>query len=283
MKKLIPLVLVLLSCQKSSTQTDTPPPAGYEKLPQSFPLTNGVIKETSGIADSKSNAGYLWVEQDSGNPPVLYLLKHDGTVSDSVYVKGAGNRDWEDILLSDGNLYVADIGDNNATYEEYIFYRFPEPLAGTDTVTTFDKIRFRYADSAHDAEAFLVDPVSKDIYIITKRDVQSKLYKVAYPQSTTDVNEAVFVMDLSFNNAVSAALSPDAKEIIVKTYTQLYHYTKAAEEPIENALKKAPSTLDYQVEAQGEAISFGLNNSGFFTLSEEALGIAPKLNFYRRK
>lgn len=283
MRKLIPFLLVMLSCQKSNTQTEPPVTAGYEKVPQSFALTNGVIKEASGIADSKNNPGYLWVEQDSGNPPMLYLLKHDGVISDSVYIKGATNRDWEDIILAGENLYIGDIGDNNASYGEYTIYKLAEPAAGTDTVTTFERIKFTYADSAHDAEAFLVDPSTNDIYIITKRDAKSKLYKLSYPQSTTATNEAVYIMDLTFSGAVSAALSPDSKEIIIKTYMQLYHYDKKAGEKIEDALAKAPSTLDYQVEAQGEAISFSLDNKGFFTLSEEALGITPKLNFYKRK
>src|SRR5688572_11118331 len=113
MKKLFPFIIIILSCQKSNTQTEVPP-VGFEKPPQAFALSNGVITETSGIADSKTNPGYLWVEQDSGNPPMLYLLKHDGAISDSVYIKGAVNRDWEDMILADGNLYIGDIGDNNA-------------------------------------------------------------------------------------------------------------------------------------------------------------------------
>lgn len=283
MKKIVPFILVIFSCQRSNTQTEAPTSAGFEKEPQSFAIAPGGIKETSGIADSKINPGYLWVQQDSGNPPMLYLLKHDGAVSDSVYLKGAVNRDWEDIVLSDGQLYVGDIGDNNAAYDEYTIYRFAEPAAGTDTITAFDKISFTYPDSAHDAEAFLVDPSTNDIYIITKRDAKSKLYRLAYPQNTAAINEAAFVADLTFTGAVSAAISPDKKEIIIKTYTQLYYYTKSPEQKIADALLTAPSTLDYQVEAQGEAISFSLDNGGFFTLSEEALGIVPRLNYYRRK
>jgi hypothetical protein len=37
------------------------------------------------------------------------------------------------------------------------------------------------------------------------------------------------------------------------------------------------------MEAQGEAVSFAADASGFYTLSEEALGVVPKLNFYKRK
>ena len=60
------------------------------------------IKEASGIADSKMSPGFLWVEVDSGNPPRLYLLSHDALTEKKVYIKGATNRDWEDIALAAG-------------------------------------------------------------------------------------------------------------------------------------------------------------------------------------
>src|SRR5690606_18339368 len=115
------------------------------------------IPEASGLADSKINSGYLWVLEDSGNPPVLYLLKHDGTLSDSVMIDGALNRDWEDMALAGGPaagknyLYIGDIGDNNAQYPDCTIYRFVEPLMGVGKVAEFDTIRFKYEDSAHDA------------------------------------------------------------------------------------------------------------------------------------
>jgi hypothetical protein len=97
------------------------------------------------------------------------------------------------------------------------------------------------------------------------------------------MNQAVFVADLNYSGVVSAALSSDGKEIIVKTYTQLYYYPRSAGEDIPVTLAKTPKTLDYQVEVQGEAVTFAIDHSGFYTLSEEAMGIVPKLNFYKRK
>lgn len=282
MKRLIPILFISLACNKSKPQ-QVVTPAGFEKTPQVIAIKNGLIPEVSGMADSKKIPGYLWTQQDSGNPPLIYLIKHDGTITDSVLIEGASNRDWEDMTLADGNIYVADIGDNNAQYPDYNIYRFPEPGLGEDRVAEPEKINFEYPDGSHDAEALLADPNTKDIYIITKRDAKSRVYKLSYPQSTTELMQAAFVGELSFTGAVSAALSPDGKEIIIKTYTQLYYYSKKAEESIAVALEKAPSTLDYQVEAQGEAVSFGIDNKGFFTLSEQALNIIPTLNYYKRK
>ena len=288
MKRFIPLLILLFGCQKSKTQVE-PSVATFEKLPQTFSITGASIKEASGIADSKSFPGHLWVEQDSGNPPVIYLLKYDGSVTDSVLLEGAINRDWEDIALGSGPddgtnyLYVGDIGDNEAKYPDYTIYRFAEPVAGVEKVSIFDRIDFTYPDGGHDAEAFVVDDVSKDIYIITKREVKSKIYKLPYPQSAGSMNQAVFVADLNYSGVVSAALSANGNEMMIKTYTQLFYYARSQGEEISETLKKTPKTLDYQIEAQGESVSFAIDQSGFFTLSEEAMGIVPKLNFYKRK
>lgn len=282
MLKILPYILLLIFCQKSPDPGELPL-NGFEKIPEVISIKKGVIPEASGIADSKRNTGYLWVHQDSGNPPYIYLLKHDGTITDSIFIDGATNRDWEDMVLAGDQLYIGDIGDNNAVRSECRFYYFTEPALGTHKVASFKVIKFKYPDGAHDAEAFLVDPGTKDIYIITKREEKSKVYKLVYPQNTTSLNEAVFVANLTFNGVVSASISPNAKEVIIKTYTNLYYYTKEASQPISVALEKQPSTLDYQVEPQGEAISFSLDNKGFYTLSEKLFNVAPALHYYKRK
>lgn len=247
------------------------------------------INEASGIADSKINPGYLWVEEDSGNPPQLYLLDHTGSSVKKIYVKGASNIDWEDIALANGPdvakkyLYIGEIGDNDAVHTISAFYRMEEPLASTDTVRSFDLIRFSYADGPRDAEAFLVDDASKDIFIITKRDAKARVYKIGYPYSTATVNTAIFVQDLPYTGVVSAAASNDGKSIIVKTYPALYHYARTAGETIAQTLQKTFTTLGYQLEPQGEAVGFALDNSGFYTLSEKGLSSSQFLYFYKKK
>lgn len=282
MWKILPYIILLVFCQKAPDQSMLPS-NGFEKTPEVISIKRGIIPEASGITDSKRNAGYLWVQQDSGNPPYIYLLKHDGTVTDSIFIDGADNRDWEDMALAGDQLYIGDIGDNNAVHSEYLIYYFTEPALGTHKISSFKTIQFKYPDGAHDAEAFLVEPGTKDIYIITKRGEKSKVYKLIYPQSTTSLNEAVFVTNLPFNGVVSASISPDAKEIIIKTYTRLHYYTKESSQPVSMALEKQPSILDYQLEPQGEAIGFRIDNKGFYTLSEKLFNAIPALNYYKRK
>lgn len=291
MKRLIPLILLFIGCDKSSPQFTPVSPDGdrFINVPLNYVLTRS-IPEASGIADSKTINEHLWVIEDSGNPPRLFLLKHEGFVTDSLLLEGATNRDWEDIAVGKGPqdnltyLYIADIGDNNLQYPSYTIYRAPEPKNFNVNITVYDKIEFTYPDGSHDAEALLIDDKTKDIYIITKRDASSKVYKIPYPQDVSNMNQAVFVSDLTFSGVVSASMNFNGREMIVKTYTDLYYYSRTPMEGLDVTLAKMPTdTLAYQLEPQGEAVGFANNNSGFFTLSEKGLSDqAPNLLFYRR-
>ena len=277
-------LVFLLSIISTSCQRETAPPPTVDKpLFDSIPVVvpvQPIINEASGIADSKANTGYLWVEEDSGNPTQLFLLKYNGTWQKKVFISGVTNRDWEDMTISGNNIYIGEIGDNNAAYTDYAFYTFPEPAMTVDTVRNVETIRFRYPDGAHDAEAFVVEPSTGAIYIITKRDAPSRIYKLTPPFSAFNVAEAVG--QLPYNGVTSAALSPDAKELVVKTYTALYYYKVNAGEKIEAALQKTYSSLPYIIEPQGEAVCFRNDNSGYFTLSELGLSAKQQLYFYKR-
>jgi hypothetical protein len=284
------LLLAAMACQKKAPGNEDQTNGGFETVPQAKSLTAGILDEASGIADSKINPGYLWVQQDSGNPADIALLSHDGSFLKKISINLATNRDWEDMALANGPvagtnyIYLADIGDNNLVSSEYFIYRFAEPAASATVVSAVDKISFQYPDGSHDAEAILVDNSTKDIYIITKQDMPSRIYKLAYPQSTSNVNIATLSGSLSFTGATSAAASPDGNEIVLKTYTAIWYWKKNTGQTIEQALAETPLALTYQFEPQGEAISFKNDNTGFFTLSERPSVIAAvNLNFYKRK
>jgi len=284
---IVPAVLFFSfkSCLKTSEGSEllpSPLPLMFDSVPV-IKTINPAINETSGIADSKLNPGYLWAQEDSDNPTQLYLIGHNGNVAKKIHIKNVVNRDWEDMALEGNEIYIGEIGDNNLVYPFYNFYKFSEPLLSVDTVYNVSNIQFVYPDGSHDAEAFLVDAGTKDIYIITKRDQPSKIYKLTYPYKSATINTATFVGNLDYTGVVGSAISPDGKEIIVKTYTNLYYYTRKNNEEISEALKKDYSKLGYIIEPQGEAVAFAINNSGFFTLSEKGFSNVVSLYFYPRK
>ena len=291
MKRLLSVLLIFISCNKSNPQPNPLPPSGdrFSGVPDEFVLSKP-IPEASGLADSKTFSDHLWVIEDSGNPARLFLLKYEGFVTDSFTVDGATNRDWEDVAVGKGPdnalsyLYIGDIGDNNAAYLSYTIYRIPEPTSFDDVLTGYDSIKFTYPDGSHDAEALMIDDDTKDIFVITKRDASSKIYRIPYPQDTQSMNQAEFVADLNYTGVVSSSLSFAGTEMIVKTYTQLFYYNRTAKEGLDVTLAKVPTdTLTYVLEPQGEAVAIANDKSGFFTISEKGMASQhPNLMFYRR-
>ena len=252
----------------------------YDSVPV-VKILNPIINEASGIAASKTYPGYIWVQEDSGNPPQLKLLSVDGSTLKKVFIKNASNRDWEEMTLYNNDLYIADIGDNAQQFLTYTIYKFQEPASTTDSVFNVDTIQFKYPDGSHDAEAFLIDPVTKDIFIITKRDFPARVYKLTYPYApmttlTLEGNIPLFAV-------TGAALSPDGKEILIRTYASILHYKKAAGQTIYQALQTAYKNLPHQQEPMGEAITFATDNSGFYTLSEKGNSSSVSLYFYKKK
>jgi hypothetical protein len=135
------------------------------------PRTSGRIErssidEVSGIAASRRRP-LLWIIEDSGNGPWIHAVRRDGSVVTTVGVTGATNRDWEDLALAGGWLWIGDIGDNERVRDEIQVYRIREP-GPHRTVVRATTVRFRYPDGAHDAESLIVDARRDALFIVTK-------------------------------------------------------------------------------------------------------------------
>jgi len=252
-------------------------------------IENRVINEASGIAASINQPDLLWTHNDSGDSARLFLINQAGASVGQYYLQGAQNRDWEDIATGPGPIdersyiYVGDIGDNRARYEIKTIYRIEEPTSSSaQEITTFDTIRFRYPDGKRDAESLFVDPQTKDIYILSKREDKIGVYVARYPQSITDVITLEKLSTIPYHNTVAADISADGQEILLKTYSKVY-YWKRNNKSINDTLNSPPVPIPYQVEPQGEAIAWLKDGSGFFTLSEKRIMVDPVLYFYARK
>jgi hypothetical protein len=274
------VLATLVSCSKSK---DEQAPV----VPVAYPVAQGNVDEASGMADSKANPGYLWVHQDSDTPSDIALLSHTGEFLKKIYIRNVWNRDWEDMAIAKGPepgkdyIYISDMGDNYYRFSSYYLYRFPEPSKSVDTIFSFERIEFKYPDGYHDAEAFIVDPSTSDIYIITKRDEQSRVYVMEYPYSLNTANTVRYLFNLPYNGVVGAALQPDNLGLALKTYSDINYYPIVPGEPMSTVLKKNYTKLPYQGELQGEAITFTIDGKGYYTLGERRV-IDVTLNYYKK-
>jgi len=253
-------------------------------------LDNPAIDEASGMVASRNNPGMLWTHNDSGDKPRIFLIDSLGKYQATVWLNGITNRDWEDIAIGPGPkadktyLYIGEIGDNLRRYPNKVIYRIEEPVFTGDTslfVDEVDSIRFVLPDVNRDAEALMVDSHTKDLYIFSKREPAINLYRLPYPQSTTEVMVAERVMKaMPFTLIVAADWSADGEEILIKNYNEVYYWKHKTGQPITETLSQSPEILPYHKEPLGESIAFALDGSGYYTLSERANGVKPTLMFY---
>ena len=253
------------------------------------------ITEASGIAASKKNINVLWVHNDSGDSARIFAMNNDGKHLGVYTIKNAANRDWEDIAVGPGPdkntdyIYIAEIGDNNAQYDLKYIYRVPEPVVDENqepvyiTLENADIIKFRYPDGARDAETIMVDPLTKDIYIVSKRETNVSVYLAAFPHSLTDTLILEHVAALPLTQIVAGDISPGGKEILLKNYDYVYYWKREPQQTITEALTSNQYyLLPYTREPQGEAICWSYNSDGYYTISEEPLNIQAHLYFYQR-
>lgn len=271
-------------------ETDTLPFGSREKAGS---LDHKEIDEASGLVASIRFPGYFWTHNDSGDDPRLFLIHESGKTVAQVSISEAINRDWEDISIiydsetQKSTLVIADIGDNRAQYNHVTLYMIEEPLyqiTGDTVLAVSEKKILTYPDGPRDAETLMVDPLTRDIFIISKREPEVSLYQIRYPYSQSDTIVPEKVCTLPLTQIVAGDISFDGSEIIIKNYDFVYYYARLPHETVADALKKSPQTLSYIREPQGEAICFSHDKMFFYTLSEASpLNITPVLYRYRRK
>jgi hypothetical protein len=244
---LVALLLVAAGCGGGAAPTTptTPPTTAGGPDPgvvvrrEAFPAGGG-----SGIVASKRYPGVLWAIRDRGGQArpgrpqnALYAYKVVGGRVGKVAAGAAFKavtlpvpaRDWEDIGRdTQGNLWIADIGNNECDRGDTALLKVREPDPARDRrVRLLATYRYRFPDpspgcAGRNAEAmFLLDDVP---YLIDKAE-QSTLYRFPRldPEATVTL-EKVGVLAGEVANLSGADLSTDRTRLAVDTHTTLYVY-----------------------------------------------------------
>jgi hypothetical protein len=243
-------------------------------------VESSLVNEASGLAASRQNADVFWVNNDSGDSARLFAMNRDGEHLGVYNIVGATATDWEDIAIGPGPvagehyIYIGDIGDNGAARATIAVYRVPEPVVNSNqspvTVNLYgaEKITLQYADGPRDAETLMVDPVTRDIYIVSKRDAVPRLYRAAYPQSTGGTTIMEFKAQVSLTWATGGDISPLGRMIVVRNYSSAAVWLRPAGVELWQAFSGPSCTLTLQAEPQGEAICFDPCDDSCYTVSE---------------
>jgi hypothetical protein len=306
------VAVVILSCDSNKSTLITPAPVeqpfiatySFSDLIKNTSFEDGKIvcllndnkfTEASGIGASQVNKGMFYLEEDSGNPNQIQLVDQSCSIVANYTIANVSNRDWEDLAVGSGPqigvsyVYVAEIGDNKAQYPTKHVYRFPEPsltgktLPVDEAIVNFDKIELKLPDGVKNAETLMIDPLTKDLYIVSK-DNSADVYVATYPQDLTKVITMKKIATLPLTKMTGGDISPDGSEILIRTTSYICYWKKSGNESIAELFKKTPTLVPYMAEQQGEAVCFAADGSGYYTTSERPdATLNHPLYFYKRK
>jgi len=243
------------------------------------------VNEASGLAGSRANPDVLWTHNDSGDSARAFALNTQGTLLGTYNILGAGAVDWEDMTVGPGPLagqqylYLGDIGDNSAnrgvSRPPIVVYRVAEPAvsAGQSPVnvnlTGAAAFTLSYPDGARDAETLMVDPLTGDLYVVSKREARSRVYRVPAAQLVDGATITMeFKAELDWGGTTGGDISPDGTEVLIRRYADAALWRRPGSGNLWDAFPGSPFAVPLRSEPQGEAIAFDAQGSGYFTVSE---------------
>jgi hypothetical protein len=238
------------------------------------------VRESSGVAASRTHPGIYWTHNDSGWSPHVFAIDSTGQVVGRVRVAGVTNRDWEDIEAApcspgsaDPCLFIGDIGDNNERHPRIAVFRIPEPDPWNDTLSAEPTtVRGVYRDGPRDAEALYV--TDQGIHIINKgRSHAIELFRIPPPYRHGSVTTLVPLQQIAppptsvSAQVTAAAASPDQRRVVLRTYGGLLFFQVSGDTLVPLG---RPAGLVAPDQRQGEGVDFLHDDR--FVLTSEAQG-----------
>ncbi|MBL7474006.1 hypothetical protein [Robertkochia sediminum] len=259
MKWTLPILfmgVLVLNCQP-------PLPDGLEKLT----YLPDVMRENSGM-EVIPGSDLIWMINDSGNKDHLYGLNVQGSIEANINIKNASNRDWEDLTADEeGNLYIAEIGNNNFNRDELYIYKVPNPGSNPPDELKAEQIEFTYPghkkDQPYNAEALVY--FKGKLYIFTKNKTDEKkavTYVFSVPATpgtykARPVGKTTLCDSGSSCRVTAADISPDGKTLALLSHDKIW----LSENRLEQDSIAPFSAIDLKHRTQKEGICFPDNET----------------------
>lgn len=266
-------IFVAGSCGWNAAGTTGCEPAGLARaLPE-------ILRESSGVAWSRSQPGVLFTHNDGGHEASIYALDIQGALLGKIPLEGARNRDWEDIATgecgSGSCIYLADIGDNDEVRNRVFLYRLRDPGVYDGSPQLAEAFPMVLPDGPRDMEAVFVLPGEEVFFVSKGRSHAVTLYRYPPPLRAGETVTLEAVQTLSDGRLpiprqiTGSDASADGSLVAIRSYESLtfYQVVDGRLTPVYGG-HVALRTLG---ETQGEAVGLGPGGEVALT-SEAALG-----------
>ena len=171
---------------------------------------------------------HLWMVNDGGSSPSLYMLDQSGSVLDTFFITNATNVDWEALTQSSTHFYIGDFGNNAGNRSNLCIYELNKSdllsannqiLAQKRTFKYGDQIGYSYPTNGHpfDCESFYFENDSLVLLSKAWNNFYSKRYRF---KSDWNDTLSVFPQDSMFVDGLltDVTLDPVSKRVIALGY-----------------------------------------------------------------
>lgn len=240
------------------------------------------LREASGIAASRVNPGLVWLHNDGPANRLIGVLTSGETVAVLEWPNAV--VDFEDIASGPGPsadeayLYIGDIGDNDARRPQVRVYRTLEPKLASSGGPQYlsaqmDDFRFTYPDGPVDAEALLTDPLTGDIFIVSKEKKFARVFRAPAdqlsPRTPVELEEVAII---KVGHVSAGDISADGRQILLRNEKEGWLWLRDPAKSVAETLSESHATavaVRHKAQAKnGEAVSFDPAGTGYFTVSE---------------
>lgn len=259
------------------------------------------LREASGLAASRREAGLYWAHDDSGGRPVLKAFGADGRLRGALRIAGVKNVDWEDLASFelDGKawLLVADTGDNRAVRGDCVLHVVEEPAAAElrpdveRVVPVAWSLPVIFPDGPRDVEAVAVDARAERVYLLEKRARPHGLHAMSLRppprgRAASPPERVGEVADFASPRAGSSwwpvaggavraqptamDFAADGSSAVVSTYGEVLLYPRIGDEPWARVLGRGPAWRAGHGLPQAEAVAFSKDGAEILVTSEGA-------------
>ncbi len=248
-----------------------------------------LILEASGLAACRTIENAVWMHNDSGDTPRLFLVGLDGVTIGIVNVNGVTAFDWEDVCSFEMNgeswLLVGDIGDNarkrSVTSPTCQLLLLKEPKLKPSesavkplevSIEVFRTISFQFPDAPADCESLAVDTATNTILLVTK-SAPTTCAMYSLPLNLTqgeEISKAEHVSSISATFATAMDLSPDGRRLAIVNMFGGVMLTRndPKKDTWADASIHALTTLKLPNRKQGESVCFTTDGSSLLLNSE---------------
>lgn len=267
-------LLVWLSCL----------PCQCEDISQVAVVDDERITESSGLAASYLYPDCVWVHNDSGDKPRLFLVGDDGKTKAVVKIDDADNVDWEDMCsfkIGDQPwLLIGDIGDNDrkraAKAPKCRLYLLHEPVIPNTKLQSSIKakqmirITYEYDDGPEDCEGVAVDTERQEILLLTKSLPQKcGLYSIPLDlKDPKQKHKAKRIASPFIPFATALDISPNGRTMAIGSMLNGMLVRREPDESWSQAFNHVGFSINLPPRKQGETICFDITGHSLLLNSE---------------